>query len=148
MTAERTQAEAPPRERGSVLLLMPVAVLVMVILGSLAVDRAIVFGAQRDLVAVAQAAANDGAGVGVDPNDLHGAGRLGYDPVRIDRAVRAAVSGADGEVRVRWGIRDGAVIVELKRSVDLVFARGVPGATRSAHIAARASAVLALDSVP
>lgn len=148
MTAERTGPNAARPERGSVLLLMPVAVLVMVILGSLAVDRAVVFGAQRDLVAVAQSAANDGAGVGVDPNDLHGTGRLGYDPDRIDRAVRAAVAGADGEVRVRWGVRDGAVVVELERTVNLVLARGVPGASRTQRVTATASAVLTLDAPP
>lgn len=35
------------------LLLMPVAVLIVVILGGLSVDRAILFGAQRELVASA-----------------------------------------------------------------------------------------------
>ena len=110
---------------------MPVAVLIVVILGSLAVDRAVVFGAQRDLVATAQAAANDAAGVGIDPNGLHAGGRLDYDPARIDRAVRAATLGsADGDVHGFAGrCATAPSWSSWQRTVDLVFARGVPGAS-------------------
>ena len=52
------------------MMLMPAGVLIMVILASLALDRALVFAEQRDLVSTAQAAANDAAAFGVDPARL------------------------------------------------------------------------------
>lgn len=126
------------------LLLMPVAVLIVVILASLAADRAVVFGAQRDLVAAAQVAANDAAGLGVDPGRLHDDGRIEYDRVRIDQAVRAALAGTDGQVDARWSVRDGEIVVRLERSVELIFARGVPGASPTQRVTATASAELRL----
>lgn len=111
MTVDRRRQARRQSEAGSVLLLMPVAVLIVVILGSLAVDRAVIFGAQRDLVAAAQVAANDAAGLGVDPDSLHGDGRISYDGTRIDQAVRAAVQGTDGQVQAHWSIRNGEVVV-------------------------------------
>lgn len=144
MTVDRRRQARRQSEAGSVLLLMPVAMLIVVILGSLAVDRAVIFGAQRDLVAAAQVAANDAAGLGVDPDSLHGDGRISYDGTRIDQAVRAAVQGTDGQVQAHWSIRNGEVVVRLERVVDLVFARGVPGASSTHQITATASAVLRL----
>src|SRR5690606_36454066 len=57
-------------QRGSVLMLMPAAVLIVLALGSLAVDRAVVFGAQRDLINTAQAAANDAVTLGIDVDQV------------------------------------------------------------------------------
>ncbi len=134
-------------ERGSVLMLMPAAVLIVIILASLAVDRAIIFGAQRDLVGTAQVAANDAAGIGVDPEVLHRDGKVDYDLARIDEAVRRATSTADG-ASVRWHIQGNQITVAIEREVDLIFARGVPGASRRTRITATASAVLRRDDDP
>ncbi len=123
-------------------MLMPVAVLVVVILGALAVDRAVVFGAQRDLVATAQAAANDGAAIGVDVERLRDDGVLELDPRRIDRAVAATVAAADGEVSARWEIRGDLLVVHLERSVELVFTPGVPGASPTQWVRATATSEL------
>lgn len=130
------------RERGSVLLLMPTAVLIVVLLGGLSVDRAVLFGAQRDLVATAQQAANDAAGLGVDLDALRAAGQISYDEARIDQAVRAAMAEAAGAVTARWQLRDGRIEVVLDRRVDLIFSKGVPGAPDGRMVHARASAVL------
>lgn len=132
-------------ERGSVLLLMPAAVLIVVVLASLAVDRAVVFGAQRDLVATAQAAANDAAAVGIDPDGVRAGGTLAYDDARIDRAVRAAAARADGQVTATWERTGGLLVVRLERTVAYVFARGVPGGADGVRIRAEASATLQLD---
>ena len=67
-------------QRGSVLMLMPAAVLILVILSAVALDRAVVFGAQRSLVDTAQAAANNGAGGGLDIDELRSAGTVQLDP--------------------------------------------------------------------
>lgn len=134
-------------ERGSVLLLMPAAVLIVVILASLAVDRAVIFGAQRELVGTAQVAANDAAGIGVDPEVLHGDGKIDYDLARIDAAVQRAASATEG-ASVRWHIQGNQITVVIERDVDLIFARGVPGASHHTHVTATASAILRRDDDP
>ena len=138
--AER-QERQERQERGSVLLLMPVAVLIIVILGGLSVDRAVLFGAQRELVASAQQAANDAAGLGVDVDALRADGILRYDPDRIDRAVRLAMVDAEGVV-VRWSIRGGRIEVAAERRVGLIFSSGVPGGPDARLVRATASAQL------
>lgn len=132
---------AERRERGSVLLLMPVAVLIVVILGGLSVDRAVLFGAQRELVASTQQAANDAAGLGVDIDALRADGVLRYDADRIDRAVRLAMAGVDGAI-VRWSIRGDRIEVVAERRVGLIFSKGVPGGPDARPVRATASAQL------
>lgn len=133
------------RQRGSVLLLMPAAVLIVVILGGLATDQAVVFGAQRDLVALAQVAANDAAAAGVDVDALHDEGTLGYDARRIDEAVRAAVQVGDVAVRSSWTVADGTIVVRLTRPVELVFAKGIAGMDDVTSVGATAEARLLID---
>lgn len=146
MVAERREGPTTPAERGmqagSILMLMPAAVLILVLLGAVAVDRAVVFGAQRELVASAEAAANDGAAAGVHLEDLRNRGRLRLDPVRIDRVVRAAARTVEDLVAVRWDLDGTTLVVRLERRVGLVFAKGVPGAARTVVVRAVARAEL------
>lgn len=123
-------------------MLMPVAVLVVIILGALAVDRAVIFGAQRDLVATAQAAANDAAAIGVDVGAVRSGGTVRLDAARIDRSVAATVGAADGVVASRWEIQGDVLVVHLERRVALVFTKGVPGASDTQVIRATARSVL------
>ncbi len=142
LAADNRHAAVRAAERGSVLMLMPAAVLVVVILGALAVDRAVIFGAQRDLVATAQAAANDGAGMGVAVAELRDDGEVRTDRARIDRAVTLALSGSDGLESVRWSIEGDLLVVRLERRVELVFAKGVPGADATQVVTATARSEL------
>jgi hypothetical protein len=130
------------RERGSVLLLLPVAVLILVALAGISVDGAVALGAQRDLVATAEAAASDAAALGVDLDGLRRDGQVRLDATRVERAVALAAAHADGVVRHRWEVRGGALVVHLERRVRLVFAGGVPGAARTRLVTATASAEL------
>ena len=68
-------------------MLMPAAVLVVIILGAIAVDQAVVFTRQRELIAAAEAAANDAAGYGIDRDAFY---RLNQVVFRLDRATEAA----------------------------------------------------------
>ena len=122
------------------LLLFPAAVLVLVVIASLAVDRAVVFGAQRELVATAETAANDGASAGLDLDALRAGEPIRYDAARVDRAVRAAVD--DPSIAVSWIIRDGILHVRLTREVHLIFAPAVPGGSSDERIVATAAARL------
>ncbi|MCU1497505.1 MAG: hypothetical protein JWM47_1458 [Acidimicrobiales bacterium] len=123
-------------------MLMPAAVLIMIVLGAVAVDRAVLFGAQRDLVAAAEAAANDGAAAGIHLDDLRDRAELRLDPERIDRAVTAAAGTVDGLVRARWHLEGTVLVVRLQRRVELVFAKGVPGAAHVVVVGATAHAEL------
>lgn len=132
---------------GSVLLLMPVAILIMFVLGAITVDLTAVRAGQQDLRAAATDAANDAATAGLDETALRSG--LGY---RLDpgRATLVAL-----EVLATKGVldnlseppdvtinSDGSVTVTLARSVPHLFARAIPGAPDSQRVAATATAVV------
>ena len=126
-------------------MLMPAAVLIVVMLGAIAVDRAVVFGAQRDLVASAQAAADNGASLGVDLDRLRADGEIEPDLAAIDQAIALAATTFEPGTSVSWYLQGDDVVVELERTVDLVFAPGVPGAAPTEPVRARATAELRLS---
>ena len=78
------------RERGSVLLLVPAGLVVVFILAAIAVDAAVVFLAQRELVNAAAAAANDAA-TAVDEGTFYG-GAVALDHGRAVTTAVAAVA--------------------------------------------------------
>jgi hypothetical protein len=127
---------------GSVLMLMPAAVLIVVLLGALAVDQAVVFGGQRQLVTAAQRAANDAVALGVAVEDLRAEGVVRLDPVRIDRAVGAALADVDGVTVSSWERRGDVLVVRAARQVPVVFAGAIPGLERSRRVTAVATAEL------
>jgi hypothetical protein len=86
------------RERGSVLMLFPAAFLIMLVLGSLAIDAGAVFLHQRELASAAGAAANDAVTLGLDQELLRGEGSLRLDPASVRRTVDASLA--------RRGLRD------------------------------------------
>ena len=80
-------------ERGSALMLVPAAVLVLIMLAAITVDSAIVFLAQRDVANRAAAAANDIAGVALADEALYG----GDDLVLDGEAAQAYVARIIGQ---------------------------------------------------
>ena len=80
--------------RGSVLMLMPAAVLIVLLLGAIAVDSAIVYLRQRQAYNVAFDAANDAAGAGFDLAVAREEGEIVYDPARVEALARQAVEAA------------------------------------------------------
>ncbi len=129
-------------DRGSVLMLMPAAVLIVVLLGALAVDQAVVFGGQRELVTAAQRAANDAVALGVAVDDLRADGVVRLDPMRVDRAVSAALADVDGIMASSWERRGDVLVVRVARRVPVVFAGAIPGVDRSRRVTATATAEL------
>ena len=131
-----------PRERGSVLMLMPAAVLVLVVLGAIAVDSAVVFMAQRDLVSGAQAAANDAAAYGIDEAAFRAGLGYRYDPARVERAIDGALAARRVTATHRWFRRGDRIVVVLDTSVEYIFAQAVPGGPTRTTVHARADARL------
>jgi uncharacterized membrane protein len=135
---------AERREAGSSLMLMPAAVLVVIILGAIAVDQSIVYTRQRELVAAAEAAANDAAGYGLDRDAFYQHHQIELDPARARAAAVGALRarGLDDAVLVSLHATGDAVEVELATDVSYLFADAVPGAPDHARVRASASAQL------
>lgn len=78
-------------------MLMPAAVVIVLLLGALAVDSAIVYLEQRQAYNVAFDAANDAAGAGLDVDEVRGSGELVYDTGRIRELAAATIAAADAK---------------------------------------------------
>lgn len=126
-------------------MLMPAAVLVMMVLGAIAVDSARLFLAQRELADAAAAAANDAVAASLSEDAFYrSGGRLEIDPVRavriVDTAVQARAPQGLTLDRPTVVIAGRQVCVELRATVEPLFARVVPGAGGARTVTARATA--------
>jgi Flp pilus assembly protein TadG len=136
------------RERGSVLMLMPAAVMIVILLGSIAVDFAIAFLGEREALSLASAAANDAAAAALDQDEFRATGEFTLDHDRARRIVDATLEASSSElhdvtVEVTFPIIDGTegVRVEVAGRVDYVFAKAIPGAPDGLRVEASATAV-------
>lgn len=132
-------------QRGSVLMLMPAAMLIVILLGSIAVDFAVVFLGERDLVSAAAAAANDGATFGIDQEQFRATGDIRLDPSRVEQAVNRSIEAHRPEERdliVDVDVDDATntVRVTITGTVDYIFARAIPGVDNSTTVSATSSA--------
>lgn len=134
-------------DRGSMLILMPAGVLIVVLLGTLAVDSSILFLGERELSDLTAAAANDAATAALDADSFYTCGRLMVDEAEA-RAVAVAVTAARAsdavdvrslDVSVRNDRSPPEVTVSASGTVRLVFAPTVAAAGR--RVAARSTAV-------
>jgi hypothetical protein len=126
-------------------MLMPAAVLVMMVLGAIAVDSARLFLAQRELADAAAAAANDAVAASLaDDAFYRSGGRLEIDAAQAVRTVAAAVAARAPQGlsidRPTVTVAGRQVCVELRASVEPLFARVVPGAGGPRPVTARATA--------
>ena len=131
-------------DRGSSLMLMPAAVLVVMVLGAIAVDQSIVYIQQRELVAAAEAAANDAAGYGLDRDAFYDRNEVVFDLTRARAAALAALRARriDARAEVSLGPGGTEVVVSLRAEVEYVFAGAIPGAPGTTEVRALASAEL------
>jgi hypothetical protein len=136
-------APAARHDRGSALLLVPAAVLVVIVLASIAVDSALVHLRQRQALDLAASAANDAATAGTDPDRVR-VGETGLDPVAARRTVEQAIAASDlapdlvGAPVVH--VTDDRVEVVLTVEARRLFAGAIPGAADTTTLTARASA--------
>ena len=134
-------------ESGTVLMLMPVAVLIMFVLAAITVDLTAVRAGQQDLLAAATDAANDAATAGLDEAALRSGRGFELDPSRVwlvavdTLATRSILdnlsSGPDVTIN-----QDGSVTVSLSKRVPHVFARALPGAPDDKLVLATATATV------
>ena len=136
----------PDHERGSTLLLVPSAVLILFLLTALAVDGAATFLAQRELADACAGAANDAAAAALDVDRLYAARTATAQEVDPDRAAEIARSRVT-PLEARWGrsvnVRtevDGPQVgLRLEAEVPLPIGPGGASRTR-AHVVASCSA--------
>ncbi len=137
-------------EHGSALVLVPVAVLVLVVLASIAVDSAAVFLGQRQLVTVAEDAATDAVSAVSEPA-FYTRGVITIDPVAAQRVVTASVA-AQGMSGVRLTqpptvqVAGRQVCVTLVGQVTRIFGLAIPGIPAHATVTGRATATAAGDT--
>jgi len=134
-------------DRGSVLMLMPAAVLVVLLLGAISVDLAIVHLRQHQAVAAAASAANDAVTAGLDQTALRRGDGYRLDPARVDQAVTESIE-AQGiaaelaEPPVVTMATPDTVTVELHLRADYLFARSLPHGPRSTTVEGMATATI------
>lgn len=135
-------------ERGSALMLMPAAVLIMFVLGAIAVDLTAIRVGQRDLQAALTDAANDAVAGALDESLLRAGG--GY---HLDRSSAWMIAmgvldtrGALGDVVDGPHLTvedDGSVTITAARRVPHIFGRALPGVPH--HEVVRATATARLE---
>jgi hypothetical protein len=127
------------------MMLVPAAVLVLIVLGAIAVDSAVVFLAQRDLANRTAGAANDIAGFAVSESSFYrGGGAVSLDQGKAASYVGLAFSDARRPAGYeRWGgaasTSGRTVVVVAEADVRLVFAPAIPGVRSIAHVTARST---------
>lgn len=135
-------------DRGSVLMLMPAAVLIVLVLGAIAVDLSLVHLARNDLVHAAGGAANDAVTYGLDEDAWRRGDGYVLDPARVDEAVtrslaaRGLLDRLAGPPIVRAS-GPTEITVELAVPVDYIFAKALPGGPRRTVVHAAATATVA-----
>ena len=134
--------------RGSVLMLMPAGVLVVLLLGAIAFDLSLVFLRQRQASSLAVDVANDLATAALDEEAFRSDGEFRLDPERAEQLGVDLVAGQRPRRRGRGrrGARRRArtrSAVRVVLQVDYVFARAIPGASDGTTVTASATAVAA-----
>jgi hypothetical protein len=131
-------------DSASVLMLMPAALLIVLVLASIAVDMSLVHLRKRQAFELAAAAANDAAAAGVDQGVLRTTHAYVLDPATTRAVVGDVVATselaphlADPPVVTVTGA---AVRVELTLEADYIFADVVPGAPNGTTVTASATA--------
>lgn len=133
------------RQRGSVLLLFPAAVLIVFVLAAMAVDSSIAFLGERELASAVAAAANDAATEAISDEAFYGSGRVELDDAEVERVAEERVrtsldptrhEGLQVQATVErpsggcaWSLR-----VEATAAVRFLFARALPGGPDQARV--------------
>jgi len=130
-------------DRGSVLMLVPAGLLIVLIMASIAVDMSLVHLRQRQAYDLAVGAANDAATAALDPASVRsGAGVADHD--RAVAVARRVVEASNLSAEVVGApvvrIEGGRVEVQISMRADYIFAGVVPGAPDGMTVTASASA--------
>lgn len=133
-------------DRASVLMLVPAALLIVLIMASIAVDMSLVHLRQRQAQDLAAGAANDAVTAAADQGSLRTGGyRVDTDRAQavVDRIVAASELAPDVAATPTVRVTDDGVAVEISLYADYVFAGVIPGTPDGTIVTATASATAA-----
>jgi hypothetical protein len=122
-----------PLDRGSVLILLPALVLVLLVLGVIAVDSSVAYLARRQLADFTASAADRAAATALDKPAFYGSGQLRIDPASAQQVVGAAESVANHDglditsVVVTVGPAGRSVTVSATATARALFGLAVGG---------------------
>jgi hypothetical protein len=134
-------------EEGQSLFLVPVGIVLVLMMGLLVADTAVVFLAKREVLDAATAAANDAAAAAIDAEVFRATGRLELRTDAVSELARQAVarrgSGLFGSMPSvdAWSAGNATVVVEVRGSVRGLLWSPFGGFSRqvSARVTAHAS---------
>ena len=135
-------------DRGTAMMLMPAAFLVVLVLGSIALDFGLLHTRQREIHHLADGAANDAASFAVDLDVLRTDGCIQLLPGAAATAAAASIAAsgvADVQLEsVELALIDGlpSVVVAVSVEADLVIAPALPNGSSSKRLEAVATAEL------
>jgi hypothetical protein len=132
------------------LILVPAAVLILVVLGAVALDAAVVFLGQRQLSAAAANAATDAASA-ISDSSFYTRGVVELAPQTASAVVRASVAsqslrGVTLDQPIGVEVAGRQVCVTLVGHVNRIFGTAVPGFGAPVEVRARATATAAGDT--
>lgn len=127
-------------------MLFPAGVLIVMIMGSIAVDFGIVFLAERELAAATAAAANDAVTIGIDEANFRHDGTLTLDRAATRQAVIDSLERRTNAFDVFppevTFPDDRTVRVRVRARVHYLFADAIPGVADTAFANATTTATL------
>lgn len=129
------------------MMLVPALMLVLICLGTIAIDLALLHGAHRSAHRIVSAAADDAAAM-IDTDELQRTGTLVVDRSRAVRVVNVHMATArlPGELAsdpsVRVGSDGSTVTVTVELLIDHVMLRAVPGRPEHERVVVTATARL------
>jgi hypothetical protein len=144
----------PRLQRGSVLILVPATVLVLLVLGVIAVDSSVAYLARRQLADFTAGAADRAAATALDRPAFYRSGQVRIDPGGAQLVVAAAEAAArrDGldltAVNVTVGPAGHSVTVSASATARAVFGLAVGGQGRFTVRASTTTAVREVRIAP
>jgi hypothetical protein len=143
LTGDPRQRKLGRDDGGSVLMLLPACVLIVLVLASIAVDMSLVHLRQRQAFDVAAAVANDAATAAADPRSLR-SGQFQLDPATAEQVVRDGVAASDLAPHVVGrpdvDVDGDTVEVSLTVAAKHLFSGAMPGAPDRTLVSATTSA--------
>jgi hypothetical protein len=125
-------------------MLMPAGVLIVLVMAAITMDLSLVHLGRREVVAAAEAAANDATTYGLSERAYRSGDGYALDPRRVDAAVIASLEAsgmADDLANPPDVVIVGTTVqVRLTIRVDYVFARALPGVAHDTVVSASGSA--------
>jgi hypothetical protein len=119
------------RDQGSVLVLVPAGLLVLMILAVLAVDSAVAYLGQQQLHDALSAAANDAVTRGLNEGSFYSSGMVALEPASVGQAICDSVLAQDDtglhQLHLWMAIDGESVRIEGTAVIDAVFGRAIPG---------------------